>query len=202
MSVRSRFCTAVAVLAYCTATSQTFATSDSLVVKPAHPTTADSIRLTIVIPNWDCCTRYTYDSTLAPLVGDSEILLSYQHYLPQICPMIACLDVPRLLAFKRAPLAAGTYVVYESAQLQCTTQVCPQYILAPVKIGKFVVQPSTRVVSGLPGQGRVAANARDATMAVFNVRGELVRQETRMPRGVYIARALDGRVTVGNGLMK
>jgi hypothetical protein len=186
----------------CAAVPRAANAADSLVVKPARPTTADSIRLTIVIPIWDCCTHYTYDSTSALLVGDTEILLSYQHYLPKICPMIACIDIPLQLAFKRAPLHAGKYAVYESAQVQCTSTVCPQLIMAPVKIGEFTVQTSAVVSPGPAKPGLRPAGYAASRAAVYNVRGELVDGAARTPRGIYIAKSEYGRVEIQNGLMR
>lgn len=177
--------------------------ADSLVVNPVQPTVADSITLTIVIPNWDCCTQYTFDSTLAPLEGDTAVLLSYQHYLPAVCPTIACPDVPKLLKFKRAPLPAGTYAVYESAQTQCVTNVCPALVLAPVKIGSFTVSASTGIAQRQAGLKPVSGEILSGRRAVYNIRGELVDNSTgRQFRGILISRLESGMFVVENNLAK
>ena len=113
--------------------------ADSLSVTPAHPTIVDSIRLTIIIPNWDCCTQYPYDSTLVTALGDTAVMLSYQYRMPNVCPAIACIDVPKLLGFKSKPLPAGTYSVWETKQLVCTPPLLCAVLPIIQKIGKFTV---------------------------------------------------------------
>ena len=175
--------------------------ADSLIVKPAHPTTGDSLRLTIVIPFWDCCTHYTWDSTSAPLSGNNEVLLSYQHYLPKFCPEIACIEMPMLLPFKRGPLPRGTYEVYESAQEQCTTLVCPGAIIAPVKIGEFTVQAVT-AANPYRTPGTAMPFAYTGRSSVYNIRGELVTQASRGYKGIYMTKSENGRISIDNGLFK
>ncbi|HUI91818.1 MAG TPA: hypothetical protein VLX68_06170 [Chitinivibrionales bacterium] len=177
--------TLFAALILAAALSPVFA--DSLSVSPPHPTTADKITFTIIIPNWDCCTRYTWDSTAVAVVNDTELLLSYQYNLPQMCPMIACMDIDKLLPFHSAPLKAGTYAVYELRAPLCTTQICPAIAFMPVKIGSVTVTPSTGIVNGI-----TAASVPHVALAekLYDVRGVLIsstgnRAAVRTP-GVYL----------------
>jgi len=168
------------------------ASAASLSVSPSHPTAADKITFTIIIPNWDCCTRYTWDSTAVAAMGDTALLLTYQYNLPQVCPMIACLDVDKLLRYNSAPLRTGTYAVYELRELLCTTQICPDIAFMPVKIGSVTVTTSAGVVNRLH-RAPIAANAgTSASGKMYDVRGILVSSSTthavlRAP-GVYLVK--------------
>ncbi len=165
--------------------------ADSLSVTPAHPTTSDSIQLTIIIPNWDCCTQYANDSAVT-LWGDTGLLLTYTYNLPPVCPMIACLNVDKDLVYKSAPLAAGTYSVYELRELACTTGICPPIAFLPVKIGSVTVTPSTGIAN-LPHRTSVAASLGTNTSGkIYDVRGVLVSSSAlhaglRAP-GVYLVK--------------
>lgn len=148
--------------------------ADSLSVSPAHPTIMDPVRLTIIIPNWDCCTQYLYDSTLVTMMGDTAVMLSYQHRMPRICPMIACLDVPRYLTFKRGPLPAGKYSVWETQQLVCDTPLLCVTLPVVQNIGKFTVEIPTALSFGqrpapLKNIGKTFGNE-----CVYDIRGALV----------------------------
>jgi hypothetical protein len=169
------------------------ANRDSLVVIPARPTTADAITFDIVIPNWDCCTQYYFDSTAAAM-GDTAILLSYSYELPQVCTMIACLDVAKVLPFRSGPLRAGVYAVWESRQLHCVG-ICPGVVFAPVKIGTVTVTQATAVAGRPSAVATRRATAANATTRVYNVAGEVLGQighdtpgarENLRPAGVYI----------------
>ena len=165
--------------------------ADSLAVDPPHPTTADQITFTIIIPNWDCCTQYANDSAVT-LWGDTGVLLTYTYNLPQVCPMIACLNVERKLVYKSAPLKAGTYAVYELRELSCTNNICPPIPIAflPVKIGSVTVTQSAGVVGRLH-RAPIAASAGTSTGGkIYDVRGILVSSSAahaglRAP-GVYV----------------
>jgi hypothetical protein len=166
--------------------------ADSLAVAPPHPTTADKITFTIIIPNWDCCTQYANDSAVT-LWGDTGVLLPYTYNLPQMCPMIACINVERKLVYKSAPLKAGTYSVYELRELLCTTNICPAIAFMPVKIGSVTVTRSAGVVER-PHRAPIANAAGIAgRVGVYDIRGSLISSsaanaKVRAP-GVYFIRS-------------
>jgi hypothetical protein len=160
---------------------------DSLAVNPARPTTADPIVFSIIIPNWDCCTRYHYDST-AVYVSDTQIILSYQYELPQNCPMIMCIDVDKVLRYKSSPLPAGKYAVYESRQLYCAGPICPVAMMMPVKIGEITVSTASRVVFAPKSSIDTRRSSAGISSQLFTLRGEAVRQGSKSvkPVGIYI----------------
>ena len=166
--------------------------ADSLAVDPPHPTTADRITFTIIIPNWDCCTQYANDSAVT-LWGDTGVLLTYTYNLPQVCPMIACLNVERKLVYKSAPLKAGTYSVYELRELLCTTRICPPAIVfLPVKIGSVTVTQSAGVVER-PHRAPLAASLGTSTSGkIYGVRGSFISLSGTSPKvrtpGVYFVK--------------
>lgn len=164
--------------------------TDSLAVDPLHPTTADPITFTIIIPNWDCCTQYANDSTVT-LWGDTGVLLTYTYNLPQVCPMIACINVEKDLVYKSAPLRAGTYSVYELRELLCTN-LCPQIAFLPVKIGSVTVTPSTSIVNRPHRAPDAFSLGTSVSRKIYDVRGVLVsssaaRAGLRAP-GVYLVK--------------
>jgi hypothetical protein len=167
------------------------ASADSLAVSPSRPTAADPITFTIIIPNWDCCTIYANDSNVT-LWGDTGILLPYTYNLPQVCTMIACINVEKKLVYKSAPLKAGAYAVYELRELLCTTHICPDIAFMPVKIGSVTVTPSAGIVNR-PPRAPVAASLGTGTSGkIYDVRGVLVsssalRAGFRAP-GVYLVK--------------
>jgi hypothetical protein len=110
--------------------------ADSLVVSPQHPTTSDSISLSIFAKDWNCCTQFLYDSTAVTLLNGATITLGFTANLPVPC---WCPSNPatRVLTYKRGPLPAGNYSVYEQYQ-SCTGQVCSDVIMQ-VLIGTFTV---------------------------------------------------------------
>lgn len=137
-------------------------------IMPSQPTTADSITLTVLIPNRDCCIRnYSYDSA-ANLVSDTMILLPYQLRVIA-CPQIICNPIFYYwgLPFKCAPLPAGTYAVYENMGFfGPSSQI--------VKIGSFTVTKPTSAVHQLSpkqkGTGRITGNM----VRYYTLRGELI----------------------------
>jgi hypothetical protein len=167
--------------------------ADSLVVNPAHPTILDSIRLSVVIKNWNCCTEFTYDSTSVTLLNDSTITLSFTASQPLVCPLAACVvGMMPILTYKRGPLPAGNYSVYEVESQACTTgQVCPQEVAVVMQalIGKFTVSEPTATVFHqkpvpLESIGKISGNGR-----VYDIRGALVSPNrlgaSRQSPGVY-----------------
>jgi hypothetical protein len=146
----------------------------------------------LIIPNWDCCTQYANDSAVT-LWGDTGVLLPYTYNLPQMCPMIACINVERKLVYKSAPLKAGTYSVYELRELLCTTNICPAIAFMPVKIGSVTVTRSAGVVER-PHRAPIANAAGIAgRVGVYDIRGSLISSsaanaKVRTP-GVYFIRS-------------
>jgi hypothetical protein len=167
------------------------ASADSLAVSPSRPTTTDRITFTIIIPKWDCCTIYANDSNVT-LWGDTGVLLPYTSNLPQVCTMIACINVEKKLVYKSAPLKAGTYAVYELRELLCTTKICPAIAFMPVKIGSVTVTPSAGVVDRLH-RAPVAGTARtDGRIGIYDIRGSLISSSGISPKvrtpGVYFVK--------------
>lgn len=166
--------------------------ADSLSVSPAQPTTSDSVRITIVIPNWNCCTQYIYDSTLVTLVGDTAIMLYYQYLTPSTCPMVTCPNLPKLLAFKRGPLHAGKYSVWETKQLTCT----PPLLCAPLpviqKIGEFTVTGQSSVAFRQAPMPLETAGKTPGNERIYNIRGALVSMSNgntpKKMSGIYFTR--------------
>ncbi|HMD67414.1 MAG TPA: hypothetical protein VKF42_00955 [Chitinivibrionales bacterium] len=187
---KTKLLSAVILMAVLSFLAQPWA-ADSLAVDPLHPTTADPITFTIIIPNWDCCTQYANDSTVT-LWGDTGVLLTYTYNLPQVCPMIACLNVDKDLVYKSAPLKAGTYSVYELREILCTTGVCPDIAFAPVKIGAVTVLPSTGITNQLHRAPIAGAAGTAGHTGIYDIRGSLISSsginaKVRAP-GVYFVR--------------
>jgi hypothetical protein len=202
----SRFvlCLLVALSAALSTAGQTVV-GDSLAVAPVHPTSADRITFNLIIKNWDCCTQYTYDST-ATFMADTQILLSYQYNLPQVCAMIACINVPKVLVYKSAPLKAGIYGVYESKSVRCTTQLCPLLampIMAPVRIGEVTVSRSTGIVRQTFAVSPVDRKSQNAAGEIYNARGERVNASLvsrNAARGVCFVKT-SGNQGIAKGIM-
>jgi len=170
--------------------------ADSLAVSPTNPTIMDSIRLSILIKNSSCCAQYVHDSTAVTLSNDSTILLSFVSSLP-ICncilaPINDSTPYTVILSYKRRPLPAGHYSVYEVESQGCIAgQACPQASLVVMQtfIGKFTVSGPTATVfhqKSIPLEniGKISGNGR-----VYNVRGALVSpnqiSDSRHTPGVY-----------------
>lgn len=162
--------------------------ADSLVVSPAHPTIMDSIRLSILIrtfaccieyvrdfQNPDCCIQYSHDSTAVTLVSDSTIALGFSKSMPQgicSCPINLPDSMTADIAYKRGPLPAGNYSVYEDYQ-SCTGQICSDVVMQTL-IGKFMVSEPTATVFRqkpvpLENIGKTSGNG-----CVYNIRGEIM----------------------------
>jgi hypothetical protein len=149
---------------------QVIISGDSLVVTPARPTTADAIRFDIIIPNWDCCTRYSYDS-LAPVGSDTMVMLGYTVIPPQACTEIACINQDKVLSWIISPRKAGTYAVYEWVQIDCPLCASPG-ISAPIRLGQFTVTPSTAVL--VRPVAALAADRNAPGITGYNARGEFL----------------------------
>ena len=135
--------------------------ADSLIVNPPHPTTSDSLALTVKMA-WDCCTEYLYDSTVA--IGGSQLLLSCRYQQPQTCPELLYCPGSISLIYKSGRLQAGAYAVYESKQIVCPPGMACAEAIAPVKIGEITVLAPTAVrhaawVTGKRAEGMLPARA-------------------------------------------
>jgi hypothetical protein len=159
--------------------------ADSLAVSPTNPTMMDSIRLSILARDWNCCTQFSYDSTAAILANDSTITLAFTAQVI-ICPC-PLNPVAPVLTYKRGPLPARNYSVYEQYQ-SCTGQVCSDVVVQSF-IGKFTVSEPTATVFRqkpvpLENIGKMSGNGR-----VYDIRGALVSPNrlgaSRQTPGVY-----------------
>lgn len=151
--------------------------TDSLGIMPSQPTTADSITLTVLIPNRDCCIRnYSYDS-VANLVSDTMVQLPYQLRVIA-CPQIICNPIfyYRGLPFKCAPLSAGTYAVYENMGF-----FGPSSQL--VKIGSFTVTTPTSTVHQLSPKQKVTGRITGNMVRYYTLRGELIAHPNNRGHG-------------------
>jgi hypothetical protein len=169
--------------------------ADSLAVIPAHPTITDSIRLSVVIKNWNCCTQYSYDSTTVTLPNDSTITLSFTATVLVLCnDTQQCLPgkpgyqaIP-VLRYKRGHLPAGNYSVYEQVQ-SCVDLTCSGVVVKSL-IGKFTVSEPTATIfhqKAVPLEevGKVlSGNGR-----VYDIRGALISPNragaSRQTPGIY-----------------
>jgi hypothetical protein len=176
--------------------------ADSLVVSPANPTIMDSIRLNIVIKERACycISPFVHDSTAVILPNDSTITLSYAIDTPlTLCYCFALPPYP-VLPYKRGPLPAGNYSVYEEYNV-CTGLSCLQDSLTVTKalIGKFTVSQQAAVLfrqkpATMENIGKMSGN-----VSVYDIRGALVSSNlTAAPKrtsGVYFIKP-NGRQVV------
>jgi hypothetical protein len=167
--------------------------SDSLVVKPAKPTASDSLSLSILARDWNCCTRFIYDSTAVTLVDDSTITLRFA-YVAGLCPCPSN-PVASVLTYKRGPLPIGNYSVYEVESQSCTTgQVCTNLVVQAL-IGKFTVSKPTAALfqqKSVPLEdiGKMPRNAH-----VYDIRGAIISSNSigasKRNSGVYFFKSAD-----------
>src|SRR5271157_2984142 len=162
--------------------------ADSLIVSPAHPTTMDSIKLSILIRSTACCIRYDYDSTpdccihyvhdssVVSLSNGSIITVGFTVVAWDVicnCPLEPVgYSVTADITYKRGPLPAGNYFVYENDQ-SCTGQICSDVVMQTL-IGKFTVSQSSAIVSHqkpvtLENIGKTSGYGR-----IYDIRGALV----------------------------
>ena len=173
--------------------------ADSLVVSPANPTTTDSIRLSIVLKIWTCyCNApYVHDSTAVTLLNDSTIKLSWAIDSPLNIGCYCFVAPPYILTltYKRGPLPAGNYSVYEEYNV-CAGLSCLQDSLTVTKalIGKFTVSRQAAVLfrqkpATKENMGKFSGNVR-----VYDIRGALVSSNLTGARkhssGVYFVKPL------------
>ena len=169
------------------------AATDSLVVSPPGPTTSDSISLSILARDWNCCTQFIYDSTAVTLFNDSTITLRFT-FVPGLCPcpinpVNSPLTVTAVLRYKRGPLPAGNYSVFEVESQSCITgQICTNLVVQ-ASIGKFTVsQPAATIFHQesvrLEDVGKLSQNGR-----VYDIRGGVVSSNligtSKRTSGVY-----------------
>ena len=163
--------------------------ADSLSVNPSHPTTSDSIRLSIFITNANCCSQFTYDSTAVTLLSDSTITLEFTADLSVVCPCPYPVTIP-VLKYKRGPLPAGKYSVFAESQ-SCVGIVCTDS-LALTSIGSFTVsQPlaASYQEKSMPLEdiGKMPGNSR-----VYNIRGDVISSDlagaSKRASGVYFVK--------------
>ena len=181
------------------AASPSFAV-DSLSVSPPNPTTSDSIRLSIIPGNQECCSRYFHDSAAITPFNDSTITLVYS--VPQILICVDTLCIPGMpgypekavLRYKTGPLPAGKYNVYAQSQPQlCGDPDCTDAIRSiPAFVGTFTVSfPSAtffrKKSMPLEDIGKMSGNVR-----VYNIRGDIVSLNrtgaSKRAPGVYFVR--------------
>jgi hypothetical protein len=161
--------------------------ADSLVVSPPNPTIMDSIRLSILAIDWGCCTQFSYDSTAVILVNDSTITLSFTAVSPPVVCWCPSNPVTQVLTYKRGPLPARNYSVYEQYQ-SCTGQVCSDVVVQSF-IGKFTVSKPTATVFRQKSVPLENIGKMSGTRRVYDIRGALVSPNrlgaSRQTPGVY-----------------
>jgi hypothetical protein len=150
--------------------------ADSLVVSPLHPTTTDSIRLSIIIT--------------AVTLNDSTITLNFTD-TGGICPCPVDLNNPitiTVLTYKRGPLPAGNYSVYEESQ-SCNGLVCPEIIIRSL-IGKFTVSKSAVSIYQKKSMPLEKIGKASGNVCVFDTRGVKVGVLKHTP-GVFFIKSND-----------
>jgi len=166
--------------------------ADSLVVSPPNPTTMDSVSLNILMKGSICCTQFYNDPTAVTLLNDSTIMLGFT-VLQGRCPCPATLDsnlVPTSIVatYKRGPLPAGNYFVYEESQNPMSCGTCAITQASPL-IGKFTVSLPTAVVCHQKPVPLENIGRTSGTRRVYNIRGALMSPDrlgtSRQPPGVY-----------------
>jgi hypothetical protein len=191
---------------------------DTLVISPESPTTKDSVELRLYSDSLCCCTQY-----LNPFLSlqDSTLTLVYTPNATP-CLLCDCFAAGSWVTFKSAPLKAGAYNVYKQEIPYCPPgQVCPAFVPAPVKMGRFTVKQFAniekgRTLSALPME--ISPNPfRTSTLisfanptspsylAIFDVKGTKVAEFTNLNNsrvswnaadqagGIYIVKATAGK---------
>ena len=167
--------------------------ADSLVVSPANPTTIDSVRLSIVTKIWVCYCNdpYLHDSTAVTLLNDSTITLSFRVDSPlTICMCFVGPPYTEILTYKRGPLPAGNYSVYEEYQ-GCIGQICPQqtHIVTQALIGTFTVSQQAAVLFRQKPAPKEIFGKMSGNVCVYDIRGALVSSNltaaSKRTSGIY-----------------
>jgi hypothetical protein len=167
--------------------------ADSLVVSPLHPTITDSIRLSIVHVYQICYCKppYIYDSTAVTLLNDSTITLLFAIDTP--LTMCMCFMGPpykEILTYKRGPLPAGAYSVYEEYN-GCTGVACSQDSLTMIQtlIGKFTVSHSAAVLFRQKPATKENIGKMSGNVRVYDIRGAIISSKliagSKRTSGVY-----------------
>ena len=168
------------------------AATDSLVVQPPHPTTADSVRFTVLITLPCNCIQAFYPDSIARVAADSMVQLSFRQGV-MACNAMMCVDTLRLpisLSFKCGPLPAGTYGVYEVISAFCDSgMACPNLVLS-LRLGTVSVASQTSVLRRTADAVALASRSGHEGQ-MFTIRGELI------DRGVTQSRAAGIVVAVG-----
>ena len=153
-------------------------------MSPANPTITDSIRLSIFKRFWTCyCnTPYLHDSTAVNLPNDSTITLRVTIDTPlTICMCFVGPPYTEILTYKRGPLPAGNYSVYE--------QYLSPDVITQELLGSFTVSHSAAVLfrqKPTPKEnfGKMSGNVR-----VYDIRGAIVTSSLigaqKLTSGIY-----------------
>ena len=88
---------------------------DSVIVIPDHPTTQDSVRLSLVFPNSNpCCPNATQDSDTAWFFNDSCLSVWVNLRMMVTCKDTPCEKTSSTLTYRAGKLKTGTYYVWET----------------------------------------------------------------------------------------
>jgi hypothetical protein len=152
---------------------------------PASPTSQDSITYHFYDNAMCCGTQFVNPSVS---VSDTQIFLNFSANTAP-CAYIDCFVAGAGYDFKGGKLKAGKYAIYKAETYYCTTNVCPQIVIMPVRIGQVivtstgVVDPKQPFVSSADGftlwqTGKTihldCSPARTSRISVFDARGKTV----------------------------
>jgi len=156
------------------------AAADSVWTEPARPTTRDSITFHLFLENNCCCTQY-YGSNV--VVDDSVIYLSYE-FDTRNCMLCDCFAAGSWTIFESAPLAAGSYAIYNAGQVYCPPgEICPLGIMLPVRVGEITVRAPVSTARRPSLSTRIAAGS----VTLYTLDGRPVNGKT--PSGVVVGKS-------------
>jgi hypothetical protein len=155
----------------------------SVIVIPAHPTTQDSVRLSLVFPYSNpCCPNAAQVSDTASLWQDSCLGVWVNYWLTDTCKDTLCGKTSLTLTYRAGKLKAGNYYVWE------TVNYVDGALLAGCEIDTFTVTPASS--TGLQVKGTISRSTGMADRRVYDIRGKLVSSSYTSLRkktpGVYL----------------
>jgi hypothetical protein len=139
----------------------------SVIVIPAHPTTQDSVRLSLVFPYSNpCCPNAAQVSDTASLWQDSCLGVWVNYWLIDTCKDTLCGKTSLTLTYRAGKLKAGNYYVWE------TVNYVDGALLAGYEIDTFTVTPAFSTT--LQVKGSIPQSTGIADGRVYDIRGKLV----------------------------
>jgi hypothetical protein len=179
---------AIGLLAPGVVTTIEAATTDTVFVTPAKPTTRDLLHFRLRTTAHCCATVYR-DTNVT--VTDTVIMLR-DNYDESLCANVRCIVAWSEANFSCKPLAAKKYAVYKVESMYCPPpRLCPMLITMPVRVGTLTVTAPTAIssitgsmtvnhgnelsITGSTLTADIAQNSR-VTLRAFDVRGVLLAE--------------------------